>query len=201
MPTKKPQPKKKFPTWIIILLASAILIIGIIGWGISTSNNFVKLDETVAKDAAQIQTNLQRRQDLIPNLVNTVKGYATHETEVFTQVSEARAKLAGAMSTGDISQISSANNEVSSALGRLIAISESYPDLKANTVFIGLQDELAGTENRINQARQTYNETVSNYNKAIQLFPSSIIAGMGGRTTKPYFEAAAGADQAPQVNF
>ncbi len=193
--------QKKFPTWAIALaVAGAILLIALI-WGISTNNSLVKKSETVDKDSAQIETQLQRRLDLIPNLVNTVKGYATHEEEVFAAVNTARTQLTGAISEGDMGQIASANNQMNSALGRLIAIAEAYPDLKANTVFIGLQDELAGTENRINQARQTYNETVSDYNKSIKVFPASIIAGMGDHTEKSYFQASEGAGTAPSVQF
>lgn len=192
---------KKFPVWGIVLIVVGVIVAILAIWGISTNNRLIGLEEGVTKDAAQIETQLQRRVDLIPNLVNTVKGYAGHETEIFTAVSEARAKLAGAISDGNVSEMSAASSEVDSALGRLIAISESYPDLKANTVFIGLQDELAGTENRINQARQTYNDTVADYNKAIRVFPANIIAGMGGFSEKAYFEAAEGADEVPEVDF
>ncbi|MFV0484773.1 MAG: LemA family protein [Candidatus Saccharimonadales bacterium] len=192
---------KKFPVWGIVLIVVGAIVAILAIWGISTNNRLVGLEEGVTKDAAQIETQLQRRVDLIPNLVNTVKGYAGHETEIFTAVADARTKLAGAISDGDVDAMASASSEVDSALGRLIAIAENYPDLKANTVFIGLQDELAGTENRINQARQTYNDSVADYNKSIKVFPANIIAGMGGFDEKAYFEAADGADEVPEVEF
>lgn len=199
--TKVKETARKFPVWAIVLAIVGLIVVAVLAWGIGTNNRLVGLEEGVTKDSAQIETQLQRRMDLIPNLVNTVKGYAEHESEVFTAVSDARAKLAGAVSGGNMSEISSANSAMDSALGRLIAIAEAYPELKANTTFIGLQDELAGTENRINQARQTYNETVADYNKSIKVFPASIIAGMSGFEEKDYFQADEGADTAPVVEF
>ena len=150
---------------------------------------------------SQIETTLQRRSDLIPNLVATVKGYATHEKEVFTEIADARAKLSGSIESGNIESISEANNALDSALGRLLAISENYPELKASEQFIALQDELAGTENRISVARQYYNEKVKAYNTKVQSIPSSFIAGMSGYYPMQYFEADESAKKVPEVNF
>ena len=150
---------------------------------------------------SQIETTLQRRNDLIPNLVETVKGYSIHEEEVFTEIADARSKLAGSIKSGDIENISKANNSLDSALGRLLAISENYPNLKANEQFISLQDELAGTENRIAVARQHYNEKVRNYNATVQRFPTSIVAGISGYNPMQYFEADENAKEVPKVSF
>jgi len=184
-----------------------IVLIGIVGvlvlallWGISTNNSLVRLHEEVDLKIGQIQTTLQRRSDLIPNLVATAKGYAEHE-EIYTDIAEARAKLSGAISSGDIEAMKEANDGVSSALSRLLVIHEAYPELKADAQFTALMDELAGTENRINVARQEYNDTVAIYNKRIKVFPSSIIANMNGFTAEKYFEADEGAKDAPKVSF
>ena len=170
-------------------------------WFFGTRNNLMDLKEDVKMQQSQVETNLQRRSDLIPNLVATVKGYATHEEEVFTAIADARSKLAGSIQSGDIESINEANNALDSALGRLLAISENYPVLQASEQFIALQDELAGTENRIAVSRQYYNESVSAYNVAIQRFPTSIVAGMSGYRPLPYFEADEGAQTVPEVNF
>ena len=150
---------------------------------------------------SQIETTLQRRSDLIPNLVATVNGYANHEEEVFTEIADARSKLAGSIESGDMKSISEANNALDSALGRLLAISENYPDLKASEQFIALQDELAGTENRIAVARQHYNEKLNTYNTTVQRFPTSIVAGMSGYYPMQYFEADESAKKVPKVDF
>lgn len=170
-------------------------------WFFGTRNNLMVLKEDVKMQQSQVETNLQRRSDLIPNLVATVKGYATHEEEVFTAIADARSKLAGSIQSGDIESINEANNALDSALGRLLAISENYPVLQASEQFIALQDELAGTENRIAVSRQYYNESVSAYNVAVQRFPTSIVAGMSGYRPLPYFEADEGAQTVPEVNF
>lgn len=188
-------------TLLAVLGVIAVVIIAIVVWGISTSNNLMTLREDVRMQQSQVETTLQRRSDLIPNLVNTVKGYATHEEEVFTEIADARSKLAGSIESGDIDSISKSNNELDSALSRLLAITESYPDLKASEQFTALQDELAGTENRINVARQHYNEKVMTYNTTVQRFPTSIIAGIFGYSPAEYFEASEEAQEVPEVNF
>lgn len=185
----------------IVLISIAAVLAIVLLWGISTNNFLVQLHEDVSLKASQIQSNLQRRIDLIPNLVSTVKGYAAHEEQVFTDIAEARAKLSGAISDGDIESIKAANDGLSSTLGRLLAIQEDYPELESDTHFTALMDELAGTENRINIARQQYNDAVAIYNKQIKVFPSSIIANMNGFTAEKYFEADEGAQTVPKVDF
>lgn len=184
-----------------IFVGIGIVVLIVVFWFFGTRNSFVSLKENVEMQQSQVETTLQRRSDLIPNLVETVKGYASHEEEVFTEIAEARSKLAGSISSGDIEAINEANSELDSALGRLLAISESYPDLEASDQFIALQDELAGTENRIAVARQYYNETARDYNVKVQKFPASIIAGMSGYYPVPYFEADEGASEVPEVSF
>ncbi|SFK94092.1 LemA family protein [Salinicoccus halodurans] len=161
-------------------------------------NQFVNLDEEVNKQESQIETQLQRRGDLIPNLVNTVQGYASHEEEVFTDIADARSRLSGA---GNVEEMAEANNEMTSALSRLLAISENYPDLKADKQFTGLRDELAGAENRIAVARQDYNDAVSEYNRNTRTFPGNIIAGLFGFSEKEYFEADDSSREVPGVEF
>ena len=184
---------------VLAIVLVIVLLLG--GWFIMTQNNLVTLNEKINQSQGEIQTQLQRRNDLIPNLVSTVKGYAKHEKDVFTAVADARSKLAGTISSGDIEEINNANKEFESALSRLLAITENYPELKASTQFTALQDELAGTENRIAYARNQYNQTVGQFNTAIQRFPASIVANMKGYSTRPYFEAEASAQQVPQINF
>lgn len=184
----------------IVLICILAVLVFVLLWGISTNNSLVSLHEEVDLKASQIQTTLQRRMDLIPNLVATVKGYANHEG-VFTEIADARAKLSGAISSGDIEAMKEANDGLSSALSRLLVIHEAYPELKADKQFTALMDELAGTENRINVARQEYNDTVAIYNKRIKVFPSSIIANMNGFTAEKYFEADEAAKDAPKVSF
>lgn len=197
--TKKEGTSMKKSTIIIISVLAFFAIL--LFWGIGTNNSLVQLHENVNLKAGQIQTTLQRRSDLIPNLVSTVKGYAAHEEHIFTEIADARSKLSGAISSGDLEAIKEANDGLSSALTRLLAIQEAYPDLKADAQFTALMDELAGTENRINVARQEYNDTVAAYNMRIKMFPSNIIANMNGFTEEGYFEADAGAQQAPTVSF
>ncbi len=186
--------KKK---WAIIGIIAVIVAL-IIGAIIGTYNNLNTLRGEVEEKSAVIDTQLQRRSDLIPNLVNTVKGYAAHETEVYTAVADARAKLAGATTTAEKVE---ANGELSGAISRLLAIAESYPELKASENFINLQDELAGTENRITTARNDYNAVAKKYNVKIRSFPTVIVAGLLGFDKVDYFEAASGAENAPTVSF
>lgn len=180
---------------LIIVIAVIVVIIAVFA---GSYNGLVKLEAQTDTQFANVQVQLQRRSDLIPNLVNTVKGYAAHETEVFTAVSDARAKLAGASS---VEEINEAEGQMNSALARLLAISEAYPELKSNENFLSLQDELAGTENRIGVARKDYNEAVQSYNVKIRSFPTNILAGMFGFEKKTQFEAEAGAQSAPEVSF
>lgn len=186
-------------TKVLIGIGAVVLLAVFCFFG--TRNILVSLKEDVEMQQSQIETTLQRRCDLIPNLVATVKGYANHEEEVFTEIADARSKLAGSIESGDMESISEANNALDSALGRLIAISENHPDLKASEQFIALQDELAGTENRIAVARQYYNEKVKTYNTTVQRFPTSIVAGMSGYYPMRYFEADESAKEVPKVDF
>lgn len=190
--------KKSNGLALVVIIAIVVIISG---WFIGTRNSLVSMREDVDMQLSQVETTLQRRSDLIPNLVETVKGYASHEEEVFTEIADARSRLSGSIESGDIEAIGEANNELDSALGRLLAISENYPNLQASEQFIALQDELAGTENRISVARQYYNESVRNYNTTVQMFPTSLIAGMNGFYPVPYFEADEGATEVPEVSF
>lgn len=181
-----------------MVLALAPLLLGVGGCGY---NQIQQYDETAAQAKQQISVQLQRRADLVPNLVNTVKGYAQHEEAVFTQVATARAGLAGAIQTGDPQQMATANGQLTGALGRLLAISEAYPQLKADQGFLRLQDELTGTENRIATSRNDYNEAVRTYNAYIRTFPQAITAKVTGAKPRTYFEAAAGTEAPPTVDF
>ncbi len=189
---------KKMSGGMIALIVIVLVVIIAVMFSISSYNSLVGTSETVENRRADIETVLQRRMDLIPNLVNTVKGYAAHEESIMTAVSDARAKLAGAQTIGDMAE---ANGELSSALSRLLMVVENYPDLKADTQFTALTDELAGTENRIAVARKDYNDAVAIYNKKIKTFPTVIFAGMFHFDAAEYFEAAAGADTPPVVSF
>ncbi len=165
-------------------------------------NTIQTLDEQAAAAKQQIQVQLQRRADLVPNLVNTVKGYAAHEEAVFTSVAEARAGLAGAVSRGDPAEMAQANEQMTGALGRLLVIAEAYPQLKADQSFLRLQDELTGTENRIAVARTDYNDTARQYNTYIRNFPATLTAKMTGAKPREYFEVTNPASlEAPTVDF
>jgi LemA protein len=183
---------------VIALAAVAVVVLSGYFFLQGTYNSLVSLDEQVKTSWAQVQNQLQRRFDLIPNLVETVKGYARHEREVLTEVTNARAKVGGA---GTISSQIEANNELSGALSRLLVVVERYPDLKANQNFIRLQDELAGTENRIAVERRRYNEAVRQYNVKIRSFPENLVAGMFGFERAAFFEVPEAAKTAPQVKF
>jgi len=177
-----------------IVLVAIIVVFSVIG----RYNGFVTANEGIDAAWAQVENVLQRRADLIPNLVETVKGYAAHEKEIFENVAQARGRLAGAVSPAEAAV---ANAGLTSALGRLLAISERYPDLKANQNFIRLQDELAGSENRIATERRRYNETVRTYNTSIKRFPNRILASMFGFDEREYFEADEAAKEVPKVEF
>ena len=165
-------------------------------------NRIQTLDEQVNAYEGNIKVQLQRRADLVPNLVETVRGYARHEESIFTQVAEARSRLAGAVQGGNVTQMAEANQALTGALGRLIAIAEAYPELKANENFRALQDQLEGTENRIATARQDYNTAVQEYNGYIRRFPQVVTAKITGAKQRPYYELTTpGAAEAPRVNF
>ncbi len=182
-----------------VILIAVIAVIAIIAFScVGTYNSLVAQRENVDTQYSAIETQLQRRIDLIPNIVNTVKGYAAHESEVFGAVSDARARLAGASTKEEAAE---ADSELTSAVSRLLMIAENYPDLKADTQFTALTDELAGTENRIAVARKDYNDAAKTYNTQIKTFPKVIIANLFGFEKAEYFEAAEGAKSAPQVNF
>ncbi|MCL6571635.1 MAG: LemA family protein [Bacillus sp. (in: Bacteria)] len=181
---------------VIGIIVAVIVIFGLML--MSSYNAFVNLEEDVDQSYAQIENQLQRRLDLIPNLVSTVKGYASHEEEVITSISDARARLAGANTP---QEEATANSELSGALSRLLVVVENYPDLKADRQFSQLMDELSGTENRISIARKDYNEQVAIFNKKVKRFPGAIIAGITGFDEKEYFEADPKASEAPKVDF
>lgn len=180
----------------IIVVVAIIVVFGLML--MSSYNNFVNLEENVDQSYAQIENQLQRRLDLIPNLVSTVKGYAAHEKEVIASISDARSRLAGAKTP---QEEATANADLSSALSRLLVVVENYPNLKADKQFTQLMDELAGTENRIAVARKDYNDQVAEYNKKIKRFPGSLIAGMTGFKEKEYFKADPKAQEVPKVDF
>ena len=188
---------------IIIIVVAVLAVV----WGITGYNGLVSMDEGVQTKWADVETQYQRRADLIPNLVNTVKGYAAHESETLQAVVEARAKATSVnidptnMSAEQIANFQKAQDGVSSALGRLLVTVEKYPDLKANENFKELQAQLEGTENRISVARRDYNEAARKYNTSLRSFPKNILAGMFGFEKKSYFEAQEGSEQAPTVQF
>lgn len=192
---------------LIALIVIAVIVFGMVGWYFSTKNGLVRADESVSTAWSNVETQYQRRSDLIPNLVNTVKGYAKHEENTFKEVVEARAKATqitvdpSNLTPEKLKQYQEAQGEISSALGKLIAVQENYPELKANENFIELQAQLEGTENRINESRRQYNEAVQTYNLKVRSFPSSIVAGMAGFSVKTKFEAETGAEKAPKVSF
>jgi len=186
---------------LITLGVILLLIVATIGSFIGTYNQLQQLDETVNSQWAQVENQLQRRSDLIPNLVNTVKGYASHEKSIFIGVADARAKLSGAVKSGDMKSVNKANAEFSGSLSRLLAIAENYPQLKADQNFIALQDEIAGTENRLAVARKDYNDSVKTINAIIRTFPTSIIASVSGVKSREYFQVEEGKTAVPDVKF
>ncbi|MBQ2878723.1 MAG: LemA family protein [Bacteroidaceae bacterium] len=188
---------------IIVIAILAVVVI----WAISAYNGMVTLEESVSKAWSDVETTYQRRADLIPNLVNTVKGYATHESNTFQEVAAVRAKAtqmtipAEELTEENMRKFSQTMGEMNSALSRLIAISESYPELKASENFSELQAQIEGTENRINEARKKYNASVKDYNIAVRRFPGNIIAGIFGFHKKAEFKSNEGAEIAPEVSF
>lgn len=183
---------------IIVLAVIAFLAISLYSLVAGNYNKFVKMDVAIKAAWSQVENQLQRRYDLIPNLVETVKGYAKQEKDVLVEVTNARSKVGGA---GTVPDKIAANNELSSALSRLMVVVERYPDLKSNQNFMKLQDELAGTENRIAVERMRYNDAVKIYNQEIRTFPANIIAGIFGFKEAAFFEAPKEAKAAPQVKF
>ena len=191
---------------ITLLIIGVVILIFAVGT-LTTYNTLVSKDESVSTAWSNVQTQYQRRADLIPNLVSTVKGYAKHESSTLENVISARAKATQVTFDADnltpekIQQYQAAQGELSQALGRLLAVSENYPELKANENFSELQAQLEGTENRINESRRQYNEIVKDYNIKVRRFPSNIVAGLFGFDKKTAFEAEAGAEKAPKVEF
>lgn len=189
-------------TWIA-LGAVVVLLFGIGSWFISTGNTLVSMDETVKAQWSQVENVYQRRFDLIPNLVNTVKGYAKHEEQVFEEVAKARAGVGQVKVNGgeDLANFEKAQSQLSGALSRLMVVVEKYPELKADKGFLELKSQLEGTENRISVERGRFNDTARAYNTYLRIFPQSIVASMRGFQTKAYFQADASAKTAPKVEF
>jgi LemA protein len=192
----------------VVLGAIAVVVIGLFMWGVGVSNRLVTLDEGVRSAWSQVENQYQRRADLIPNLVETVKGYANQEQDVFLGVAEARAKVGQMTVTKEVlddpktfAKFQAAQDQLGSALSRLLVVSENYPQLKSNENFLSLQTQLEGTENRITVERKRFNDVVQSYNTTIRQFPVSFIAGFRGFHEKPYFQAKEGSENAPQVKF
>lgn len=198
-------------TLVVVLVILALIVLPLLlvgGWMMRSYNSFVSLDEQVNSSWSQVQNNYQRRMDLIPNLVETVKGVANFEKETYTAVADARSNAGKIALTPELlanpqafAQFEQAQGALSSALSRLLVTIERYPELKANQNFIALQDQLEGTENRIAVERKRFNDSVQVYNVATKRFPARLVAGLFGFAPKPYFQSQAGADQAPKVQF
>lgn len=188
----------KLSRGMMTVLIVIVLIVVLVGSALGGYNSLVGLNESVESQKGNIQTQLQRRNDLIPNLVNTAQGYAAHETEVFTAISDARAKLSGG---GSMQELAEADAQMQTALSRLLMVVENYPDLKSDQQFTALMDELAGTENRIAVARKDYNDVVKEYNQKIRTFPTLLYARIMGFSQADYFQASAAAQEAPVVSF
>lgn len=189
------------------LIITIVVIVLVALWGISSYNGLVGMDENVSNQWANVETQYQRRSDLIPNLVNTVKGYAKHESQTLEAVMAARSQATQVKidpsncTPQQLAAYQKAQGDVTTALGKLLAITENYPDLKANQNFLELQSQLEGTENRINVARKDFNDSAKQYNTSLRRFPRNIIASMFGFEKRNYFEAEAGAEKAPKVEF
>ncbi len=195
------------PGWAIALIVIGILVFGIGGCAVSTQRNMVSYDEAANKQWADVQSAYQRRADLIPNLVEVVKGYAEFEQETLTKVIEARSKATSItidpanITPEQLQQFQSAQDNLTGALSRLLVTIERYPDLKANQNYLALQSQLEGTENRINRSRNLYNESVQTYNTYIRKFPNSFFAGMFGFQKKAMFQAQEGSENAPKIDM
>ena len=189
------------------LIITIVVIVLVALWGISSYNGLVGMDEKVSNQWANVETQYQRRSDLIPNLVNTVKGYAKHESQTLEAVMAARSQATQVKidpsncTPQQLAAYQKAQGDVTTALGKLLAITENYPDLKASQNFLELQSQLEGTENRINVARKDFNDSAKEYNTSLRRFPRNIIASMFGFEKRNYFEAEAGAEKAPKVEF
>lgn len=189
------------------LIITIVVIVLVALWGILSYNGLVEMDENVSNQWANVETQYQRRSDLIPNLVNTVKGYAKHESQTLEAVMAARSQATQVKidpsncTPQQLAAYQKAQGDVTTALGKLLAITENYPDLKANQNFLELQSQLEGTENRINVARKDFNDSAKEYNTSLRRFPRNIIASMFGFEKRNYFEAEAGAEMAPKVEF
>ena len=200
---------KKFPKWLVVLIIFAVCVIALFSCYKNTYNSLVYMEENVSGQWAEVQNQYQRRMDLIPNLVSTVKGYASHESEVFKQVSDARSKAGGQINISDevlsnpeaFERYQQVQDQLGSSLQRLLMVTENYPELKADQNFLALQDQLEGTENRITVARGHYNDAAKQYNSKIRSFPTNLIANMSGFEKKIYFSASAEAQSAPKVEF
>lgn len=200
---------KKSSKALIVVAVIAVCLLGVFSCYKNTYNGLVVQDENVSAQWAEVQNQYQRRLDLIPNLVSTVKGYAAHEKDVFTQVSEARSKAGGQINISEdvlsnpeaFARYQQVQDQLGSSLQRLLMVTEQYPQLKADQNFLALQDQLEGTENRITVARQRYNDAAKKYNTTVRSFPTSIIANMSGFEKKVYFAASQEAQSAPKVEF
>ena len=199
--------KKGCLLWVLIGGFLALIVLGVILWGTKVYNSMVTMQEGVTSQWGNVETQYQRRADLIPNFVNTVKGAANFEQETLTRVIEARAKATQVtidptkMTAENLQQFQQAQGELSSALSRLMVVVEQYPELKATQNYRDLQVELEGTENRISVERRKFNEVARSFNTYIKQFPQNFLAGMFGFTARPYFESMEGAEKAPEVKF
>lgn len=192
---------------LIAAVVAVVILLGVFGWVKGMYNGMVDNQQAVEAQWAQVENVYQRRADLVPNLVATVKGYAKHEQQTLENVVNARANATSVkidptkLDAASLKKFQDAQGELGTALGKLLAVREAYPDLKANQNFLELQSQLEGTENRITVERQKFNEVARDYNTSIKRFPANLFAGMFGFESKPYFEAQAGADKAPKVDF
>ena len=201
--------KKSFTKIGIIIGVILFIVFFVYNLFAGNYNKMVSYDESISSAWSQVENQYQRRLDLIPNLISTVKGYAAHEKQIFEDIAEARSKVGGIVNIDSsvledeekFAEYQKVQNQLSSSLQRLLAVTENYPDLKANQNFLALQDELAGTENRISTERKRYNDIVKSYNTFIRKFPQNLIANMNGFEKKPYFEADSSASKAPVVQF